>query len=70
MPRDAETGLVEPEITINGTPLSFAQAMTLRVAVYGYAMLLDTPTMHKHLGQLGENYLAHLVTIGRLMVGR
>jgi hypothetical protein len=66
--RDDETGLVEPDITINGAPLTFAQAMTMRVAVSGYAMLLDSPTMRQQLGALGDNYLAHLSAITRLML--
>ena len=67
MPRDDETGMVEADITINGTPLTFAQAMALRVAVSGYAMLIDAPTMRGQLGVLSDAYLTHLSAIGRLM---
>jgi hypothetical protein len=65
---DDETGLVESDITINGTPLTFAQSMTLRVAVSGYAMLLDSPSMRAQLGALGDNYVVHLNAIVRLML--
>ena len=33
-------GMVEPEITINGTALDFGQAMTVRVALENFAMYL------------------------------
>lgn len=68
MPRDEETGLVEPEIVINGVPLTFQQAMSLRVAVGGYRMLLDTRSMRENLGQLAESYAAHLIVVERLML--
>lgn len=68
MPRDEETGLVEPDIVVNGKPLTFQQAMSLRVAVGGYRMLLDTPSMREHLGMLAESYVAHLVIVERLML--
>lgn len=69
MPRDEATGLVEPDIVINGWPLTFQQAMSLRVAVGGYRMLLDTPSMREHLGALADSYVAHLVVVERLMLG-
>lgn len=68
MPTDPESGLVEPDVVINGTPLTFAQVMSLRVAVGGYRMLLDTPSMHEHLGTLADNYIAHLIAVERVML--
>jgi len=68
MPRDEETGLVEPDIVINGVPLTFQQAMSLRVAVGGYCMLLDSRSMRECLGLLAESYIAHLSAVGHIML--
>ncbi len=62
----------EPKITINGTPLSEAEAMTLRVALG--AWMLDLTA-----GDLGDDetgraiaagYLRHSLHIERLMLSR
>lgn len=41
--QDEKTGFAEPDITINGTALTFAQAMTLRVAIGQFLMGLQEP---------------------------
>lgn len=43
MPKYKATGWREPDITINGTPLSFGQAMALRVAASAYLMEMSNP---------------------------
>lgn len=41
--RDPETGWVEPDITINGRQLTFAEAMAVRVAVSSFRMFACNP---------------------------
>lgn len=40
MPKDERTGWVEADIVINGKPLTFAESMSLRVAVTSFRMTL------------------------------
>lgn len=48
----------EPAITVNGIPLSPAQAMTLRVALFNFLMELDDPERMANLGGIGPLYRA------------
>jgi hypothetical protein len=53
--KSSNGAMTEPDITINGEPLTFAQAMTLRVALTSFHMYLaaeGTPT------ELGESLTA------------
>lgn len=50
MPTDAETGWAEPDVIINGEPLTFGQCMTLRVAITSFRMGLSVPSMQQALG--------------------
>lgn len=68
MIRDDETGWIEPTITINGRELSFAQAMTLRVAVGHFGMFLADGNIRRSIGdRLAEGYQANLAEIERSM---
>lgn len=70
MIKDEETGWTEPEITINGTTLSFGQAMTLRVAVGNFLIQVQDPD---GLGDdeagrsIAKGYKARLGEIAQLM---
>lgn len=68
MPRHAETSMIEPDITINGELLTFAEAMTLRVAVGSLRISLADPAFRAELGPIGENYDVHLQRIEALMI--
>jgi hypothetical protein len=60
--------MAEPDITINGTPLSFAQAMTLRVAISSFHMYLTDEKTAAELGeQLTAGYRARASEIEGLM---
>jgi hypothetical protein len=52
------TGVVEPEIIINGVTMSFSQSMTIRVALESFASEMWQP------GALGDD--DHGVTMARL----
>ncbi len=68
MIHDEATGWVEPTITINGTELSLAQAMTLRVAVGHFGMFLADGSIRRAIGdRLSEGYQANLAEIERFM---
>jgi len=68
MIRDPQTGWIEATVTINGNPLSFAEAMTLRVAVGAFLMNLADPSVRAGLGEgLAGGYQQHLRTITRYM---
>jgi hypothetical protein len=49
----------EPAVTINGTPLTEAQAMTIRVALGAFAMNLES-------NGLGDDYHGAAMTTGYL----
>lgn len=62
-------GLVEADITINGQPLTFAQAMSLRVAVGSMRMSMTDPQTRAGVGeQLADNYDKHLQSVERMML--
>ena len=68
MIHDSETGWVEPTITINGRELTFAQAMTLRVAVGHFGMFLADGAIRRSIGdRLADGYRANLGEIERFM---
>lgn len=52
-------GLYEADVTINGERLTFAQSMTLRVAIGSFLMSLGDHEMRKALGpELARGYEA------------
>lgn len=59
----------EPAITINGHPLTVAQAMTIRVAIGSFAMDLRTHGLGDdgHGAAMVQGYLAAIHDIHRLM---
>lgn len=70
MPTDPESGWVEPDVIINGRALTFAECMTLRVAVSSMRISLSAPTMHAGLGDhLATAYDQHLASIEQTMIG-
>jgi hypothetical protein len=59
----------EPEITIGGQRLTYAQAMTLRVAISRFAMEMDDAQHAAELGpQLARNYRDRAREIERAML--
>ena len=68
MPRDAESGLVEPDILVNGRALTFAECMSVRVAIGSFRISLKSQALRDALGQLGRNYDHHLANVERTML--
>lgn len=58
----------EPRITINGTPLTEAQAMTVRVGLAMFAMDLEDPELMAGLGEIGPLYQERLREVVRIML--
>jgi hypothetical protein len=65
------TDQTEPAITINGTPLTTAQAMTMRVALETFAMDLRDHGLgdDEHGTTMTHGYLAAIRVIRELMRG-
>jgi hypothetical protein len=70
MPTDDESGMVEPDIVINGQALTFAECLTVRVAVSSFRLSLTGKTLREGLGQLAENYDHHLAHVEAVMMRR
>lgn len=66
MIRNEETGWTEAEITINGTKLNFAQAMSVRVAIQMYLMWLAGNRDELGSG-LADGYRRSLLAVNELM---
>lgn len=65
-----ETGWTEAEVIINGKPLSFAEAMTLRVAVSHFYMWLSGDEVERDMADLGIGYKSKLDSIEHKMRGK
>ena len=64
------SAMTEPDITIEGVRLSFAQAMALRVAASDFHMQMNDPETVDGLGDcLAEGYRDRLTEILKLMIG-
>lgn len=63
MPTDKDSGLVEPDIVVNGRALTFAECMSVRVAVSSFRLSLTSKAMRKGLGELADNYDHHLARV-------
>lgn len=64
-----QDGLTEPEIVINDRPLTFAECMTVRVAVSSFAIMLQDETHRAGIGErLAANYAHHVGTIEDTMI--
>lgn len=61
-------GLHEADITINGEPLTFGQAMAVRVAVSHFHDYLADPESKKLLGPITDGYAARLREVEVLLV--
>jgi hypothetical protein len=70
MPKDDESGWVEPDIIINGRALTFAECMSVRVAVSSFRMSLTSPVIRSGLGQLADNYDHHLANVELAMFAK
>lgn len=69
MPQDKDSGLVEPDIVINGRALSFAECMAVRVAVTSFRISLTAPSMRAGLGEgLAAGYDFHLAMAEQAML--
>jgi len=69
MPTDTESGMVEPDIKINGRALSFAECMTVRVAIGSFRLSLRSRTMRDGLGPaMAANYDHHAASVEQAML--
>lgn len=69
--KDEATGLTEADITINGRLLSFAESMSVRVAIGSFRLSLTDHEMRRGLGaRLAHNYDHHLEAVERLILER
>jgi hypothetical protein len=69
MLEDSDTGLREPTITIEGEVLTFAEAMTLRVAIGMFCIQLADPDFRRGLGEvLAGHYARHAHAIEHLCI--
>jgi len=50
MPTDKDSGLVEPDIIVNGHVLTFAECMAVRVAIGSFRISLQSGTLRAGLG--------------------
>lgn len=63
--RDKETGWVEADVVINGKPLTFAESMTLRVAITSFLMQVSNQETAELLGPISVGYRELLIAIER-----
>jgi hypothetical protein len=69
MPTDKESGLVEPEIIVNGRALTFVECMAVRVAVSSMRISLSDPAFRSGVGEpLAGNYDHHLANVEQTML--
>jgi hypothetical protein len=69
VPTDPESGLVEPDIIINGRALTVAECMTVRVAVSSFRIWLADPLNRQGIGQpLAGNYDRHAASVEQTML--
>lgn len=63
-----ESGLVEPDILVNGRTLTFAESMAVRVAVGNFRLWLSDPENRVGLGaRLADSYDRHLASVEQTM---
>ncbi len=69
MPIDHDSGWVEPDIVINGRALTFAECMSVRVAVSSFRISLSDPVFRAGVGEpLAGNYDHHLAHVEQTML--
>jgi hypothetical protein len=63
-------GLVEPDIIINGRALTFAECMTVRVAISSFRIWLTDRENRAGIGEpLASNYDQHAASVEQAMLG-
>lgn len=71
MPKDPASGLIEPDIVVNGLALTFAECMAVRVAIGSFRISVHDPEMRRGIGEtLADNYDIHLSSVERAMLFR
>ncbi len=70
MPKDEQSGMVEPDIVINGRALTFAECLAVRVAIGSYRLVLQPGrVLRAGLGEaLADGYDHHLASVERTML--
>lgn len=69
MPIDEDSGWVEPDIVINGRPLTFVECMAVRVAIGSFRLTLTAPKFRAGLGEsLAAGYDRHLAQVEQTML--
>jgi hypothetical protein len=69
MPTAAESGLIEPDIIVNGRALTFAECMAVRVAIGSFRLSLTSPSLREGIGEgLASNYDHHLANVEQTML--
>jgi hypothetical protein len=66
--KDPASGWIKADITINGKPLNFVQALTVRMAVTQFWMQLQAG-FAKELGPIGEGYQSRASEIIKMVQG-
>lgn len=61
------SGMVEASITINGVALTFAESMTVRVALGSFAMYVSDPDTVEALGPIANAYRERLDSVTRIL---
>lgn len=68
MPTDDNSGLVEPDILVNGRALTFAECLSVRVAIGNFRIILSDPVFRQGVGEpLARNYDHHLASVEQTM---
>jgi len=69
--KDATTGWTEADIVINGHKLTFAESMTLRVAIGSFRIGLSDKHMREGIGEmLAHNYDKLAATIEKMLLDK
>jgi hypothetical protein len=65
---DESTGLNEPTVVIEGETLTFAEAMTLRVALSSFRLSMNAVTSAHALGEMAKHYDYHAQRVEALLI--
>lgn len=61
------SGMIEASITINGVALTFAESMTVRVALGSFLMYVNDEKTAKDLGPIADGYRRQLESVSRIL---
>jgi hypothetical protein len=61
------SGNIEASITVNGVALTFAESMTMRVALGSFLMYVSDPETAGKLGPIADGYREQLQSISRIL---